>query len=177
MLVLYVLGAVGLVLLVGGLLLGDALDSVFDALDAGPGLTAALGAALAAVGFGGALLAAPFGLLVGTLLGGAVGLAVGVGVFLIVRVALGGPGGAVSTTGLLGVFGTVVTRIPDGGLGEVVVPLAGSRVKLSARCEEPLPTGTSVYVVELLSATSVVVQRARLLSPPFAPPSAPPSTP
>jgi hypothetical protein len=54
--VLYVLGTVGVVLLLGGLLLGDALDSVFDALDAGPGLTAAIGAALTAVGFGGALL-------------------------------------------------------------------------------------------------------------------------
>jgi membrane protein implicated in regulation of membrane protease activity len=169
-LVLYVLGSLGVVLLLGGLLLGDALDSVFDALDAGPGLTAALGAALTALGFGGALLAGPFGLLAGTLLGGGLGVGVGVAAFLVVRVALGGPDAPVTTGSLLGVFGTVVTRVPAGGLGEVVVPLGGSRVKLSARADEPLPAGTAVYVVEVLSSTSVVVQRADLLSPPALPP-------
>lgn len=159
-LLLYVLGGLGLVLLLGGLVLGDALDSVFDALDAGPGLTAALGATLTALGFGGALLAGPLGLLLGAAAGGAIGLAVGVATFLLVRVAIGGESPAARTASLLGVFGTVVSRVPGGGFGEVVVPFDGTRLKLSARADAPLDAGTAVFVVEVLSTTSVVVQRA-----------------
>ena len=49
------------------------------------------------------------------------------------------------------------------GLGEVVLPQAGTRVKLAARSCEPIPSGTPVYVTEVLSSTSVAVQRADLL--------------
>jgi membrane protein implicated in regulation of membrane protease activity len=164
-LVLYVVGGIGLVLLLGGLLLGDAFDSVFDALDAGPGLTAALGAALTAVGFGGALLASPFGLLLGTLLGLGLGLGVGVATLLLVRLALGGPAGRVASSGdLIGVFGTVVGQVPANGYGQVAFTVAGHRVQLSARSDEPLETGTPVYVIEVLSPTAVVVSRAGLLA-------------
>jgi membrane protein implicated in regulation of membrane protease activity len=167
-LVLYAVGALGLLLLVGGLLLGDAVDgalsSAFDALDAGPGVTAALGAALTAVGFGGALLAAPLGLLVGALAGVGLGAVVGVASFLLVRLALGGrPDAAPTSAELLGLFGTVVSRIPAGGFGRVALPVRGSRVQLSARCDEPLDAGTPVYVIEVLSATAVVVSRTGLL--------------
>jgi membrane protein implicated in regulation of membrane protease activity len=167
-LVLYVVGALGAVLLLGGLLLGDAVDgavgSVFDAFDAGPGLTAALGAALMAVGFGGAALASPFGLLLGTLLGVGVGVGVGVAVLLLVRLALGGAPDRVASSGdLIGVFGTVVSRIPADGYGQVSLPRAGSRVQVSARSDEPLDAGTPVYVTEVLSATAVVVSRTGLL--------------
>jgi membrane protein implicated in regulation of membrane protease activity len=171
-LLLYVVGGLGLLLLLGGLVLGDALDGAFDALGAGPGITAALGASLAALGFGGALLAGPFGLVLGTAAGAALAVAVGVASYLLVRLALGGPSVPTRTTDLVGVFGTVVTRIPDGGLGEVVLPLGGSRVKLAARSHEPVPAGTPVYVVEVLSATAVVVQRADLLPGPSGTPPA-----
>lgn len=168
MLVLYVVGTLGAVLLLGGLLFGDAIDgtvgSAVDAFDAGPGLTAALGAALAAVGFGGALLAGPFGLLGGTLLGLALGAGVGVSAFLLVRLALGGaPDRVGSSADLIGVFGTVVSGVPAGGFGQVALPVGGSRVQLSARSEEPLDAGTPVYVTEVLSGTAVVVSRAGLL--------------
>jgi membrane protein implicated in regulation of membrane protease activity len=163
-LILYVLGGLGVVLLLGGLLLGDTLDSAFDALDAGPGLTAAFGAALTAVGFGGAVLAGPFGLLVGTLLGLGIGLGVGVATLLVVRLALGGPPGRVaSSSDLIGLFGTIVSAVPAGGFGAVVLTVRGSRQQVSARCEQPLPAGTPVYVTEVLSATAVVVSRAGLL--------------
>jgi membrane protein implicated in regulation of membrane protease activity len=163
-LVLYVLGGVGLLLLLCGLLLGDAFDGVFDALDAGPGLTAALGATLAAVGFGGAALAGPFGVLLGTLLGLGIGAAVGVAVLLLVRLALGGSPGRVASSGdLIGLFGTVVGAVPAGGFGAVALAVGGSRQQLSARADEPLPAGTPVYVTEVLSPTAVVVSRAGLL--------------
>lgn len=164
MVVLYVLGTVGVVLLLGGLLLGDALDSVFDALDAGPGLTAALGAALTAVGFGGALLAAPLGLLLGTLAGAAVGVGVGLATLLLVRLALGGPPDRTpASADLIGLFGTVVSAVPSEGFGQVALPVGGSRLQVSARSAEPLTAGTSVYVTEVLSPTAVVVSRAGLL--------------
>jgi hypothetical protein len=94
-------------------------------------------------------------------LGGAV--VIGTAAFFLTRAVIGAPAAPVRTSDLLGVFGTVVTRIPVDGLGEVVLPQAGSRVKLAARSHEPVPSGTPVYVVEVLSATSVVVQRADLL--------------
>ena len=168
MLVLYVVGGVGVLLLLGGLLLGDALDgaldSAFDALDAGPGVTAAVGAALTAVGFGGAALAGPLGLLVGTLVGVGLGVAVAAATLVVVRLALGGPAEPARTSAdLLGVFGTVVSAVPSGGYGQVALPVGGSRVQLSARADEPLDAGTSVYVTEVLSPTAVVVTRAGLL--------------
>jgi membrane protein implicated in regulation of membrane protease activity len=161
---LYVVGVLGLVLLLGGLVLGDAFDAVFGAVDAGPGLTAALGATLAALGFGGALLAGPLGLLVGTLAGVGLGVAVGVATLLVVRLALGGPPDPVaSSADMIGVFGTVVSGIPAGGFGQVSLPISGSRALVSARAAEPLDAGTPVYVVEVLSPTAVVVSRTGLL--------------
>jgi hypothetical protein len=62
------------------------------------------------------------------------------------------------------VFGTVVSSIPDNGFGQVRLPVAGSSVQLSARADEPLDAGTSVYVCEVLSGTAVVVTRSGLLS-------------
>jgi len=163
-LVLYALGGLGLVLLLGGLVFGDALDGVFDALDAGPGVTAAVGAALTAVGFGGALLAGPLGLLPAALAGAALGACVGVATFLLVRLALGPePERAPSSGDLIGLFGTVVSPVPADGFGRVALTLRGSRVQLSARSEQPLEAGRSVYVTEVLSATAVVVSGAGLL--------------
>ncbi|HWH29801.1 MAG TPA: hypothetical protein VNU26_12680 [Mycobacteriales bacterium] len=165
MLVLYALGALGAVVLLASLLLGDTVDAAVDALDVGPGVTAALGAALTAVGFGGALLAGPLGLLGGVVAGVALGFGVGVATLALVRLALGGsPDRAPSSTDLLGLFGTLATAVPDGGFGAVDLPVGGSRVRLSARSDHPLEAGTSVYVTEVLSPTAVVVAPAGPLS-------------
>ena len=79
---LLVLGAFGLAVVLAGLLLGELLDGAVDAAlpgDLGPGVTPALGAALAAFGFGGALALRAADLPAGAALGlGAAG-AVGVG--------------------------------------------------------------------------------------------------
>jgi membrane protein implicated in regulation of membrane protease activity len=158
-----VVGTVGLVLLLGGLLFGDVLDGVLDSFDGGSGLTPALGAALAAFGFGSALLTGSLGTGLAALAGLGGATVVGTAAFFLTRALIGPPAAPVRSEDLLGVFGTVVTRIPLSGLGEVVVPQAGSRVKLAARSDEAVPSGTPVYVVEVLSATSVVVQRADFL--------------
>ena len=185
MAVFVVLFALGLVLLLGGLLHDGGLDGHLDALSGvlpdalpeTPLTTPALGAALAALGLGGALAtrtgagalaAAGAGLLAAVVVGG---LAT-----WLTAVVIGAPAVPVRSEQLLGVFGTVVTPIPAGGLGEVVVRLGGAPHKLAAalsddewgdpreeRERRPVPAGSSVYVLALRSATCVVVARTPVL--------------
>ncbi len=157
-----------MLLLVSGLIVGShldgvldsALDGIFEGLAPDAGITPAVGAALGAFGFGGALLLRPAGVLVATVGGLVFAVALGVVAYAITKFLIGEESTPVRSSDLMGVFGTVVTRIPGDGLGEVVLPHGGSRAKLSARSHEPVPSGTSVYVVEVLSPTSVAVQRA-----------------
>lgn len=160
MVVFLVVGGLGLVLLLAGLLVDHGLDSVTDALGLGNGVTPALGAALAAFGLFGGLLVEPVGVTLAVLGGLAGAVVLGAAALYLARALIGGDSGSVRSADLVGVFGTVITRIPAGGLGEVVLPQAGSRVKLAARSHEPVPAGVPVYVTEVLSATSVAVQRA-----------------
>jgi len=59
---------------------------------------------------------------------------------------------------LVGAIGVVVTPIPSNGYGEVRVQLAGQPVKLNARADRPIASGTQIFVVEALSETSVHVE-------------------
>ncbi|WP_030685577.1 hypothetical protein [Streptomyces sp. NRRL B-1347] len=59
---------------------------------------------------------------------------------------------------LVGSAGSVVTAIPADGYGEVLLQLAGQRVKLSARSVLPVPRGTEVWVEASLSETAVAVR-------------------
>jgi hypothetical protein len=161
-------GVLGLGLLLVSILLGDVLDGAFDAIDldvGGGGIFTGptIGAFLATFGFGAALisystessdLVASFGGL-GT---GVVGAGI---VGAVTRTLMHMPTDAVPRSGdLLGQRGTVVTRIPEGGLGEVTMHLAGQMVKLNARAAEPIAAGIAVVVTDVTSATSVVVRRA-----------------
>ena len=58
---------------------------------------------------------------------------------------------------LVGSLGTVVTRIPDDGFGEVTVTTDGHRLKLQAVADAPIGTGATVVVLDADSSTSVVV--------------------
>jgi hypothetical protein len=60
---------------------------------------------------------------------------------------------------LIGAPGSVVTAIPAGGYGEVLVHRAGQPVKLAARSGGPVARGTEVWVDEALSPTAVSVRR------------------
>ncbi len=162
--VFLLLGGFGVLLLVLGLVVGDVL-SLDGVADLGPITTPVLGAAFAAFGLAGAFVLRPLGTLLAVVVGLVAALALGGVTVGATRALMGPPGEPVRTSALLGVFGVLVTRIPDGGLGEVVLPLGGSRVKLAARSHEAVPTGTAVYVVEVVSETCVVVQRADLLPP------------
>ncbi|HVM19251.1 MAG TPA: NfeD family protein [Egibacteraceae bacterium] len=164
MTVFVIIGAVGLALVVVSLIFGDVLDGVldfahFDVTD-GWLSTPVLGAFLAAFGFAGALLLR--GLQVSLLGATAGGVAAGVllsGLTLgMVRALMNMPTDPTPRTAdLVGAIGTVVTRIPGDGLGEITVSAAGQRVKLAARSDKPIAYGTTVVVVEVTSPTSVIV--------------------
>ncbi len=58
---------------------------------------------------------------------------------------------------LIGATGVVVTPIPGGSYGEIVVQVGGHRMKLSARAAESIAAGADVVITHSLSATSVRV--------------------
>jgi hypothetical protein len=60
---------------------------------------------------------------------------------------------------LLGSVGHVTVSIPQGGLGEVLLPVRGGSEALAASADEPIPRYSRVVVVECVSARSVVVAR------------------
>src|SRR5690606_22056088 len=91
----------------------------------------------------------------GGLVAGVVGGALAL---LIVRMVVRMPTDATPRSAdLTGKLGKVVTRIPEGGLGEVTVVHAGHRLKVNARASQPIPAGTDVVIVDVLSPTSVLV--------------------
>ena len=160
-----IIGSIGLGLVVVSLVVGEIFDSVFEAFDLdGGGIfsTPVIGAFLAAFGFGAALIiyttkAGP-GL---SALGGlASGIAIG-GVALVMTKSLMNmpTDEPVRSSGLAGRTGTVVTRIPADGYGEVSVTYAGHNMKVNARAAEPIPAGVRVVVTDVTSSSSVVVRR------------------
>lgn len=159
---LLVVGTLGLLVVLAGVLLGEVLDGALDAAlpaDLGPGVTAALGAAVAAFGFGTvlALRAGAIPTAGAYALGTAGAVAVGAAAFAVTRALIGGPSRPSRSSDLYGAFGSVISPIPGGGFGQVAIDHVGTRVQLAARAEYPLPTGTPVYVLEIVSETAVVV--------------------
>lgn len=164
-----IIGGIGLAIVVVSVLFGDFLDGVLDVehFDLGDGIlsTPVIGSFLAAFGAAGAflvhvqqtslLVAVAGGLGAGAVLGG-VALAA-------VRSLMNMPTDATPRTqDLVGSMGTVVTRIPANGLGEVSLTSAGQRWKVNARSDAPIPSGSKVIVVEVTSPTSVFVTESDL---------------
>ena len=59
---------------------------------------------------------------------------------------------------LIGALGVVLTEVPAGGLGEVRLAVAGQPMKFYARADRPLARGTQIFVIEVPSPTSVLVE-------------------
>lgn len=158
MLTFYVIGGVGIALLVVSILLGDLLDGV---LDFGGDLFsgAALAGFLGAFGFAGALgLDATDNVSVAVLIGLVAGVVVGAGVgYVSVQLKSGGDEANVRTSTLRGAQATVLSPIPSEGYGEVTIAVSGHITKLNARSDQPLAAGTPVTIVDVLSATAVQV--------------------
>ncbi len=160
-----VIGSIGLALVTISLLIGEIFDGIFDAFDFdGGGImsTPVIGSFLAAFGFGAALIiyTADPGPGVSALGGLASGIAVGGVALGMTRSLMNMPTDEpVRSSGLLGRTGTVVTRIPAEGYGEISVTYAGQYMKVSARAPEAIPAGVRVVVTDVTSASSVVVKR------------------
>lgn len=159
MIAFLVIGGVGILLLLVSLVAGDVLDG---ALDFGGDLVSgtALAGFLGAFGFAGALAfdasrSVTVGIVVGLLVGVVAGLVVG---WASSRLRRGGDEGTVRTADLPGREGAVVSAIPEGGLGEVSIVVAGHITKLNARAATALSPGTPIRVTAVLSATSVMVE-------------------
>ena len=162
---LLVIGVLGLAVVLAGLLLGELLDGAVDVVvpgDLAPGVTPAVAAAVSAFGFGGALALRSGGVSVAAAcaLGVAGAVVVGATAYRLSRSLIGDGVPPPGADALYGVFGTVVTPVPTGGYGEASFVVHGTRRKLSARADRPLPAGTPVYVLDVLSATCVLVAPA-----------------
>jgi membrane protein implicated in regulation of membrane protease activity len=159
--VFLVVGGLGLAVLVLSLLFGDVLD--LDVEVGGGGLVSGpvIGGFVAAFGFGGALAMSTIAdrLAVGIVAGLAAGLAIGFVTWRLVRALMRMPTDPpIRHEDLLGKTGRVVTPIPPGGYGEVMVRHGGQQLKVSARADRPVANATAVVVVQVISPSSVRVE-------------------
>lgn len=163
--VFLLIGIIGAVLL----LLSLVLDGIFDAFDFGDGplslttisaFTAIFGfTAFASVGAG---MTTPVAAVVGAL----AGLVGGLAAWWLTRLIRGAESTtALSGDDLVGSIGSVVLAIPATGLGEVALTRHGERVSLSASADAPIPRGTAVRIVQIVTSTSVRVEPVPETSP------------
>ncbi|MEU7701594.1 hypothetical protein ACF064_25855 [Streptomyces sp. NPDC015492] len=154
------LGIAGLVVLALSLVFDGVLEAVGGGLDGLLSLPVIAGF-VSALGFTGALAtgAAGAGAVVATLTGIAAGTLAGGATWWFSR-ALLRDGGAPAPRGedLRGTAGAVVTAIPAGGYGEVLLHLAGQPVKYAAKAAAPVGRGAEVWVESVLSPTAVTVR-------------------
>ena len=156
-----VIGAVGIVMLLFSLIVGEHVHGIFDALGGGDWFTgSSLAAFLGALGFGGAIvqqltgstvLAVVGGIFLGVVFGGLIA-------YGMIKLRLIDTGGAVTTNDLMDAPGVVLSDIPALGFGEIRVTRQGQMMKLNAKSAIPISTGTQVTVIDVLSATAVVVE-------------------
>lgn len=157
MVLFFVIGVVGVLLLAATAVLDGVLDFVGgEGLLSGPSIAAFL----TAFGFSGAIavsLGAP--LVAATGVGVVAGFGTGAAAGVIMSAASRMPTDATpSMSDFTGREGTVVTDVPVGGFGEVSLNVGGQPVKLAARSNDgPIKAGSAVRVVAPLSPTAVLV--------------------
>ncbi|MBQ0847946.1 hypothetical protein ACFU9Y_43245 [Streptomyces sp. NPDC057621] len=133
------------------------LDGLFDGLLSLP----VIAGFVSMLGFGGALVLGTTGLgvLPATAVGIGAGAAAGALTWRFSRALMRDePSATPRGTDLVGSSGSVVTPIPVGGYGEVLVYLAGQPLKIAAKSPEAVARGTEIWVEESLSPTSVAVR-------------------
>ncbi|MFB8082921.1 hypothetical protein [Streptomyces sp. NPDC056013] len=157
-------GIAGLIVLALSLVFDGVLESVGGGLDGfldGFLSLPVIAGFVSALGFTGALAtgAAGAGAIVATLTGLAAGTLAGWATWRFSRALLrDGDAPAPRGEDLTGTSGAVVTAIPAGGYGEVLLYLAGQPVKYAAKAAAPVERGAEVWVESVLSATSVAVR-------------------
>ena len=160
MTVFLVIGALGVVLLLVALVLGDVLDGAFEGLSAGFFSTEARAGFLGALGFGGALaLAATGSTSLAVVIGLVLGVLLGAGAAKASRFLHGsGETDVVRTADMVEKIGTVVGAIPEVGFGTVSISVGGHLTRLNARSSVAVPAGTKVSVTQVISPTAVQVE-------------------
>ncbi|MDO0937689.1 hypothetical protein QQY66_40405 [Streptomyces sp. DG2A-72] len=162
------LGIAGVVLLVLSLVFDGVLEGLFDGVDVLDGLfdgwlsLPVIAGFVSMLGFSGAIAmgATGLGAVGATVIGVPAGVGTGWLAYRLSRALMNDRSGAAPRDDdLVGVSGSVVTAIPAGGYGEVLVHLAGQPVKLAAKSSAPVARGAEIWVEETLSHTSVSVRR------------------
>lgn len=158
--VFLVIGGVGLALLVLSFVVGEIHGGLFEWMDNDLFSGAAVSAFMSALGFVGALVEGSTGnTTAATLTGAGAGVGMAYAARTLTRALQSGEGDTtVRSAGLVGLNGHVVEAIPQDGMGMVSVRMAGHLTRLNARCEQPLPNGTRVEVLAVLSPTAVTVR-------------------
>ncbi|WP_197429832.1 NfeD family protein [Auraticoccus cholistanensis] len=163
----FVIGVVGLALLLVALVAGEVVEGIFDSIGgewlSGAGLAGFIGA----FGFAGALAyelseSVAVGVVVGLGAGALIGVLVALGTRFLQRSS---DDSTVRTASLVGRAGSVSTPVPAGGFGEITLVAAGHITRLNARSATPLPAGTTVTITQVLSATAVMVEPATAVAP------------
>lgn len=159
------LGIGGIALLIASMVLDGVLEGFFDgALDGlfdGWLSLPVVAGFVSMLGFTGAIVLGSTGLGPGAAAaaGAVAGAGAGWATYRFSRALLGdGSGDAPRQADLVGVAGRVVTAIPHGGYGEVLLSLAGQPVKYAATADAPLERGAEIWVTATPSATSVTVR-------------------
>ena len=155
------IGAVGIVLVLASLLVGDVLDGLFDLDVLGGDLfsVSSISAFVGAFGFGGALgLAAVDNILVSIAVGLVVGGLAAWGALRLTRsLKRGEDAASFRSDSMIGHSGRVITAIPEGGYGEISISVGGHVRKIAAKADLPVAYGDEVWVSAILSPTAVEV--------------------
>lgn len=161
------LGIAGVALLALSLIFDGVLEGLFDGVNVLDGLfdgwlsLPVIAGFASMLGFSGAIAMGSTGLgAVGaTAVGVPSGVATGWLAYRLSRALMSDRSGAAPRDDdVIGASGSVVTAIPVGGYGEVLVQLAGQPVKLAAKSPVPLARGAEVWVDQSLSHTAVSVR-------------------
>lgn len=168
MTVFFLIGGVGIALLLLALFVGDVLDGAlgFDGIDSLGALgsdlfsTAGIAGLLGGFGFGGALgLALTDSMVVALVVGITVGVLLGLGAGKLTQILRRQGGGAAPRTdSLIGLEVQVVTAIPAGGYGQVRLTTSGHTHTLNAKSAVELDGGSRAWVAAVLTPTSVEVR-------------------
>jgi membrane protein implicated in regulation of membrane protease activity len=161
------LGIAGVVLLALSFVLDGVLEGLLDGAAVLDGLLDGLlslpviAGFVSMLGFSGAIVLGTTGLgAVGaTLIGVPAGVLTGWFAYRLSRALMGDSSGAAPRDeDLVGASGSVVTAIPAGGYGEVLVHRAGQPVKLYAKSPVAVARGAEVWVEQALSQSAVSVR-------------------
>jgi membrane protein implicated in regulation of membrane protease activity len=69
--------------------------------------------------------------------------------------------GTLTSNDLVGASGVVITPVPLDGYGEVRLAVGGQQMKFNARSDRPLALGTEIFVIEVPTPSSVLVEAIR----------------